>query len=347
MSWATRCPSCATVFRVAEDQLRVSEGFVRCGRCDAVFDARAHLFDLETGAAIRPTAPVPSPVPAPAPPEPAPFEPTPESSGFASTFASTETPHGEPDAADLPQEDSAPGWSADRFGRTEPGFEDAPRELAATTAVPSDLTAMQRNAEPGAELDPEADAQQAAERMRRLLGTTAPGTAPAEATPTPFASLERPPRPRTGLRTLGWLATAVLVLALPLQWAWIERDALRAQWPLIETLWQRACGGCEPVTLTRLDGLVVASSSLQPTPQGQAYQLRLRIENRASHALRLPWVDLQLADGDGRRLLRRSLSPAELGQNTQRIEPGASLDLHATFRLDGRLAGYEVGLFHP
>ncbi|MBH9577574.1 DUF3426 domain-containing protein [Inhella proteolytica] len=343
MSWATRCPSCATVFRVAEDQLRVSEGFVRCGRCDAVFDARAHLFDLDTGASIRPAAPVPSPVPAPAPPEPDPFEPAPESSGFASTFASTETPHVEPDAADLPHEDAAPAWSQDRFGRTEPGFEDEPLEPAPTALGSSEVSA----AEPGAELDPEPDARQAAERMRRLLGATEPDGSPAEAAPTPFASLERSPRPRTGLRTLGWLAVAVLVLALPLQWAWIERDALRAQWPLLETLWQRACGDCEPVTLTRLDGLVVASSSLQPTPQGQAYQLRMRIENRAGHALRLPWVDLQLADGDGRRLLRRSLSPAEMGQHMQRIEPGASLDLQATFRLDGRLAGYEVGLFHP
>ncbi len=335
MSWATRCPSCATVFRVAEDQLRVSEGFVRCGRCDAVFDARAHLFDLDTGASIRPTAPIP----APPPPAPAPVEPAPESSGFASTFASTEAPPTEPEVGDLPGEDAAPDWSQDRFGRTEPGFADEQFEPAPIAATSKEASEAGPDAEP--------DAQQAAERMRRLLGAGGPEAMPAEVAPTPFASLERSPRPRTGLRTTAWLAMAALILALPMQWAWLERDALRAQWPLVESLWQRACGGCEPVMLTRLDGLVVASSSLQPTPQGQAYQLRLRVENRAGHALRVPWVDLQLADGDGRRLLRRSLSPTEMGQNTQRIEPGASLDLQATFRLDGRLAGYEVGLFHP
>jgi ribosomal protein L11 methyltransferase len=30
---ATRCSACGTVFRVVQDQLRVSEGWVRCGRC--------------------------------------------------------------------------------------------------------------------------------------------------------------------------------------------------------------------------------------------------------------------------------------------------------------------------
>lgn len=49
MMLATRCSHCATVFRVVPDQLRVSNGLVRCGRCDAVFDATATLFDIERG----------------------------------------------------------------------------------------------------------------------------------------------------------------------------------------------------------------------------------------------------------------------------------------------------------
>ena len=46
MSLATRCTSCGTAFRVVQDQLKVSEGWVRCGRCDAVFNALKGLFDL-------------------------------------------------------------------------------------------------------------------------------------------------------------------------------------------------------------------------------------------------------------------------------------------------------------
>ncbi|HVK31353.1 MAG TPA: zinc-ribbon domain-containing protein, partial [Burkholderiaceae bacterium] len=47
MSLATRCNACGTVFRVVQDQLKVSEGWVRCGRCGEVFNALEGLFDLE------------------------------------------------------------------------------------------------------------------------------------------------------------------------------------------------------------------------------------------------------------------------------------------------------------
>ena len=50
MSLATRCPSCGTVFRVVQDQLKVSEGWVRCGRCNEVFNALEGLFDLDRDA---------------------------------------------------------------------------------------------------------------------------------------------------------------------------------------------------------------------------------------------------------------------------------------------------------
>lgn len=75
MNLATRCTTCGTIFRVVQDQLRVSEGWVRCGRCAEVFDAREQLFDLERDSpppwppmSTPPEAPVerrPEPSPAP------------------------------------------------------------------------------------------------------------------------------------------------------------------------------------------------------------------------------------------------------------------------------------------
>src|SRR5438128_2019334 len=50
MSLATRCISCGTAFRVVQDQLKVSEGWVRCGRCNEVFNALEGLFDLDRDA---------------------------------------------------------------------------------------------------------------------------------------------------------------------------------------------------------------------------------------------------------------------------------------------------------
>ena len=43
MSQITRCPSCATLFKVVPDQLRISDGWVRCGNCQEVFDATLSL----------------------------------------------------------------------------------------------------------------------------------------------------------------------------------------------------------------------------------------------------------------------------------------------------------------
>jgi predicted Zn finger-like uncharacterized protein len=44
----TRCPACGTRFRVVPDQLRISQGWVRCGQCAEVFDAAQHLGDPQT-----------------------------------------------------------------------------------------------------------------------------------------------------------------------------------------------------------------------------------------------------------------------------------------------------------
>src|SRR3982751_4619035 len=43
MSLITRCPACGTMFKVVADQLKVSQGWVRCGHCSEGFDASLHL----------------------------------------------------------------------------------------------------------------------------------------------------------------------------------------------------------------------------------------------------------------------------------------------------------------
>jgi predicted Zn finger-like uncharacterized protein len=43
MSLVTACPACGVLFKVAPDQLLISEGWVRCGKCQTVFDASLNL----------------------------------------------------------------------------------------------------------------------------------------------------------------------------------------------------------------------------------------------------------------------------------------------------------------
>ncbi len=47
MSRITRCPNCETLFKVVPDQLRLSQGWVRCGSCGTVFDAGEQMQHAE------------------------------------------------------------------------------------------------------------------------------------------------------------------------------------------------------------------------------------------------------------------------------------------------------------
>jgi predicted Zn finger-like uncharacterized protein len=59
----TRCPDCQTVFRVTPEQIKARAGRVRCGYCQAVFDALDALVDEATpGLAAIPTDPVVDPI---------------------------------------------------------------------------------------------------------------------------------------------------------------------------------------------------------------------------------------------------------------------------------------------
>jgi predicted Zn finger-like uncharacterized protein len=63
MALATRCPHCKTTFKVANDQLKLRAGLVRCGACKEIFNGIEHL--------LRPDAVEKSASPTPTPPEPA------------------------------------------------------------------------------------------------------------------------------------------------------------------------------------------------------------------------------------------------------------------------------------
>src|ERR1700734_3058494 len=62
----TVCPKCALTLVVTAADLRIAQGYVRCGRCSSVFNSLPHLTDER---------PPPLPPEAFAPPPPAPAEP--------------------------------------------------------------------------------------------------------------------------------------------------------------------------------------------------------------------------------------------------------------------------------
>lgn len=114
MTLATRCPACGTVFRVVQDQLRVSEGWVRCGRCGEAFNGVESMVPWPPSAPEAPpddAAPQSSPTGA--------FEPVVESPPPAaepaseSTSSATGEISAEPQQQDAPSADAAVGPPAD------------------------------------------------------------------------------------------------------------------------------------------------------------------------------------------------------------------------------------------
>ena len=61
MSLVTACPACGVLFKVSPDQLLISEGWVRCGKCETVFEAGLSL-QSTTLAAQELLPPVPLPL---------------------------------------------------------------------------------------------------------------------------------------------------------------------------------------------------------------------------------------------------------------------------------------------
>lgn len=64
MRLITRCPQCETTFRVIPDQLKLAQGWVRCGRCTRVFEADQHLFEVPAPT-LQPEVPAVTPAPGP------------------------------------------------------------------------------------------------------------------------------------------------------------------------------------------------------------------------------------------------------------------------------------------
>ena len=120
MSLVTRCPACGTTFKVVRDQLRISDGWVRCGRCSEVFDATLALQETPDPApdAQAPAAPaVETPVSAPSPTQPEQEEVGPPSEDLAHDVGETdflddehetEPPPAEPQIAEPPVAEPLP-----------------------------------------------------------------------------------------------------------------------------------------------------------------------------------------------------------------------------------------------
>ena len=346
MNLATRCLSCGTVFRLSESQLLASDGWVRCGRCNSVFNAAEVLFDIDTGAPMRlalptgsdtepvaaaPAGPAAWPAPAPADRIEPRFEPP---------------PHGDRDEPLL----RAPSREQD----DEPIFiTDHVPPPAAPAAAPGDAIARAPRLGDGIAQAP------AATLTGPLEPTLAPVTAPlhapisaqTQAAPSFMRQAERAARWRQPARLAGlWAGVVAMALVALLQMALLWRDTLAAHLPGTVPALQAACrlAGCSVQPLRRIQQLSVESSGLNRLEGSSLYRLQLVLRNRADTAVMVPALDLALTDPQGQLVARRVLPVAELGVAQAALQAGQELPITALVSTgEHRVEGYTLELFYP
>ncbi len=332
----TRCPSCATAFRVTRAQLQARHGMVRCGRCGNAFNAVDHA--VEAPAADVPAPPAIEPANLSAGTATAPAGPM-ESSG-AAEWVPAEPPE-------------APGQGAPRTT--------ASRFVASSTVE----RAMSAEAPAAAAVgEPPAEASPAPEEVLPVAPPAVEATEPRneEATgPTedrPIAAMlageAAAPARRRLPRTWGLAVLAMLLLA-GAQFAYIFRDELASGMPWTRPYLGAFCDllGCR-IELLRLPELMdIEYSDLQPeSGRRDRLMLRATVRNRASVTLAYPYLELTLTDHRDQALARRVLPPAEY------LPPGADAaagvaangEIHVALPLDVAgvgASGYRLYVFYP
>ncbi len=353
MSLVTRCPSCATTFKVVRDQLRISDGWVRCGRCSNVFDA---TLDLQES-------------PDAAPPSPA---PTPEEGGVS---ASEADPPGDPavllETEAEPEPEPVTGSSlpppvwpdigvvADEPWPNAPAPTEPadPMPVLAEASLASSVEALD---DFSAVVEQAADAQlqkalrrarieavrnARARRAAQLPGVASPGPLPRAPAPQPrpempFVTAEsavEPPREpvappaaplvtasgnapwwwRKGKRAnrAAWIAAVVCALLLGLQLLRHERDTIVARQPSLRPVLSVLCAatGCELSALRQIGDITIDGAAFAREKTGDGYRLSFTLRNAAAVPLAMPAVELSLLDTQERPVVRRVLTPTDFG----------------------------------
>lgn len=335
MSLITRCPACNTLFKVVADQLKVSDGWVRCGQCREVFDAQAHWTHGEVNDVL----------------------PSPSSPELGILQAA--------DASDV-------DLTIDVARSASPGSKQSPLESVSSARVSGyqDFASSDwiNSVNPPAPTNPDifsqADAglslnatvkSSAADNSSKLLSeNTDDSLSPTFVQQAQHAERWRTPWARAGLS----FGTLLLLCAMVLQVLHFERDRIAAAQPAAAAWIVSMCRvvGCTVRPLKHIDSVVVDASSfnkIRSEGKNELYKITLNLKNTGALPVAVPHIELSLNDTQDQPLLRRVLSPADLGTTQLTLTPRVEFSASASVQIDAsqlagaRIAGYRVLAFYP
>ena len=332
MSLVTRCPACSTMFKVVADQLRVSQGWVRCGNCSDVFDANAYLQSV--------------------------FPPAVEEEWQQAAYA-------QDNAARLPiTERGAP--NVDSINRTEKW----PVEISAARTVTDQLnqTALPKNENATVDVDQQLAVKTLSVQAGDIVAPVLEphlrddGVAPPNFQNVSFV--------RKARREAFWqqsfirfglvFLAGICVMLLGVQWAVQHKDQVIAAEPRSLRVLQALCKPfrCRIKPLQRIESLLIDSVSLVKL-DSDSFRFSFVLKNTADAPLEVPLLELTLTDIYDKAVLRRVVSPVEFGARSGELlaahsDTGGVINL--TVAPDERaerpitaaiVSGYRVLIFYP
>lgn len=348
MSLITRCPACQTLFKVVPDQLRISEGWVRCGRCSEIFDASQELLPdaAPEHAAVSPR-PEDAPVQAPGALDSAlPLEP--QSPLEAVTHEVTDTTSPETAVADhlaMAQEEpaSAP--------LPEPGSEGGPISEADALLEPV-LLPQGLMAPASASFDPQSLSQPFTEVAVASDTQTELAAPPEEAS---FLGRDQGKSfwQRRLVRVLMLVFSVLLLLLLAGQMVFQERDRIVALQPGLKPWMHVFCQAldCSLSPLRQSEAIVIESSTFTKI-RSDAYQLNFTLRNKSGTTVAMPSLELTLTDTQDQAVVRKVFAPESFGAKVDSLAANAELagSLAVSFRgteATDKVAGYRLLVFYP
>ncbi|MCJ7800293.1 MAG: DUF3426 domain-containing protein [Polaromonas sp.] len=376
MSLITRCPACGTMFKVVADQLKVSQGWVRCGHCTGVFDASAYLLPDDAEALAPPVLTIDDAIaleppvtsyPGPAGP---PSENWPEDASADLMVLEQGTPVAgrwplmaalvgqDDECADALRQAS---WKQVRSDY--PYFEARPVQVEVRAELPPGRPELVHTASRD-------------ESGEELLHAAAFESVDADLAPIGVAnekiqedvSFVRDARRkafwrRSWVRASLGMMLVLLLAALALQWTVHEKDTVAAVQPRLAPLLQTLCAslGCE-VRLPRHIGSVVVDSSSFNNLGPDVYRLSFSLRNTGAIPLAMPSLEITLTDTQDRALVRRVLAPGQYGSAVGALaaqsaqagsfamkvsDDGQAESAAALPSFPLRVAGYRILAFYP
>jgi predicted Zn finger-like uncharacterized protein len=387
MSFTTRCPACGTTFRIVPDQLKISDGWVRCGHCADVFDAT--LFLEGEVAPVVPAAPAVTPVnpsmpetpvagavsdtaSAPVPPEviiapepmpaPAPEQEVEDSDGDWLLHPTPSLPVQAPVGADLvrvpgpaPKPASVDDAFVDelrRFAQASPL--DKPERHPAVESPPGPLIVHGEKAAPADFADPVTTADGYDLPVSPEVLPEAPNDEPLLPVEPGFV---RQARRRAFWRSRGVRVAMVVVslllgLVLLAQVAVHERDSLAARFPAATPLLTALClpTDCQIGPVRQIESVVIDSSNLVRR-LGSFYSFDFVLKNSARTPVAVPALELSLTDTREAVIARRVFLPDELPGAPQLLPAQGSLSLSLRLSIAEQgvssMSGYRALVFYP